>query len=185
MCPSAFRPEQVRAAFVRCFASLLYTYRRFLRPAKGEQKANGMLYKFDMEGFQKSLPHDTADYLAAMQDTQAFNEFIHEVEVTKPDEPAIRLFDQIILSKKNRGRTSLFSKATTDFLSDTSQHIWRTAQANPPNARFPGDYRTVIARIPAKLDSTLMKEPRAIQGVPRVPQLKAKRKPIASTLGRA
>ena len=184
VCPSAFRPEQVRAAFARCFASLLYTYRRFLRPAKGEQKTNGMLFKFDMEGFQKSLPHDTAEYLAALSETQSFNEFIHEVEVTKPDEPSIRLFDQIILSKKNRGRTSLFSKASTDFLSDTRDHIWRTAQANPPNARFPGDYRTVIARIPAKLDPTLMKEPRVIQGVPRVPVLKAKRKPIASALGR-
>ena len=107
------------------------------------------------------------------------------MESTRPDDPSVRLFDQIIISKKNRGRTSIFSKASTDFLSDTSQHIWRTAQANPPNARFPGDYRQVISRIPAKLDPTLMKEPRVIQGVPRVPQLKAKRKPIASIMGRA
>jgi hypothetical protein len=183
VCPSAFRPEQVRAAFVRCFASLLYTYRRFLRPAKGEQRANGMFYKFDMEGFLKSLPHDTAEYLTTLQDTQAFNEFIHDVETIKPDDPSIKLFDQIILSKKNRGRTSLFSKASTEFLSNTSEHIWRTAQANPPNARFPGDYRQVISRIPAKLDQTLMKEPRVIHGVPRVPVIKAKRKPIASMLG--
>ncbi|KIW05127.1 hypothetical protein, variant 2 [Verruconis gallopava] len=183
VCPSAFRPELVRAAFVRCFASLLYTYRRFLRPAKGEQRANGMLFKFDLEGFIKSLPHDTAEYMATLQDTQAFNEFIHEVEVTKPDDPAVRLFDQIIISKRNRGRTSLFSKASTDFLSDNSEHIWRTAQANPPNARFPGDYRQVISRIPAKLDPTLMKEPRVLQGVPRVPLVKAKRKPIGSTAG--
>jgi hypothetical protein len=142
-----------------------------------------MFYKFDMEGFVKSLPHDTAEYVTAMQDTQAFNEFIHDVETTKSDEPSIKLFDQIILSKRNRGRTSLFSKASTDFLSDTSDHIWRTAQANPPSARFPGDYRQVISRIPAKLDPTLMKEPRVVNGVPRVPLIKAKRKPIGSSLG--
>jgi hypothetical protein len=186
VCPSAFRSEQVRAAFVRCFASLLYTYRRFLRPSKSQQRTNGMLFKFDMEGFLKSLPHDTAEYMNALQDTQAFNEFIHDVQMTAPSDPNIKLFDQIILSKKNRGRTSLFSKASTDFLSDTSEHIWRTAQANPPNARFPGDYRQVISRIPAKLDPVLMKEPRAIQGAPRVPVVgKAKRKPIgsASNLG--
>jgi hypothetical protein len=40
-----------------------------------------------------------------------------------------------------------------------------------------------IMSVPAKLDPTLMKEPRVIQGVPRVPQGKARRKPIPSMLG--
>jgi hypothetical protein len=183
VCPSAFRSEQIRAAFVRCWASLLYTYRRFLKPSTTEQKINGMVHKFDMEGFLKSLPHETADYMATLRETQSFNEFIHERETRKGDDPSIKLFDQIILSKKNRGRTSLFSKASTDFLSDTSEHLWRTAQASPPSARFPGDYRQVISRIPSKLDPALMKEPRVIQGVPRVPPVKARRKPIPSMLG--
>lgn len=37
--------------------------------------------------------------------------------------------------------------------------------------------------VPAKLDPTLMKEPRVIQGVPRIPMAKARRKPIPSMLG--
>jgi hypothetical protein len=37
--------------------------------------------------------------------------------------------------------------------------------------------------VPAKLDPTLMKEPRVIQGVPRIPAGKARRKPIPSMLG--
>jgi hypothetical protein len=115
----------------------------------------------------------------------AFNEFIHERELQKGEEPSIRLFDQIILSKKNRGARSAFkfNKPTTDFLSDTSSHLWRTAAATPPVSRFPGDYRQVISRVPAKLDPTLMKEPRVIQGVQRVREAKAKRKPIPSVLG--
>lgn len=36
-----------------------------------------------------------------------------------------------------------------------------------PNAKFPGEYREVTTRIPLKLDVSLMKEPRAIAGVPR------------------
>ncbi|MBE7179937.1 MAG: hypothetical protein INR71_01815, partial [Terriglobus roseus] len=32
VCPAAFHPDQVRAAFVRCFASLFYGYRKFLGP---------------------------------------------------------------------------------------------------------------------------------------------------------
>jgi hypothetical protein len=99
------------------------------------------------------------------------------------DDPTVKLFDEVILAKRNRGKSSFFHKAKVDFLSDTSDHLWRTASANPPNSRFPGDYRAVISRIPSKLDPTLMKEPRVIQGVPRIPVAKARRKPIPSMLG--
>lgn len=184
VCPSAFQADQVRAAFVRCFASLLYTYRRFLGAPNSGQKKSGMLYSFNMDGFLRSMPSENQEYFAMLRETQAFNEFIHERESTRPDDPSIRLFDQIILSKKNRGRTSFFSKSSTDFLNDTSDHLWRSAVATPPSARFPGDYRSVVSRQPAKLDPTLMKEPRVIQGVPRVPQQKAKRKPIPSMMGK-
>ena len=70
VCTSAFHTEQVRAAFVRCFASLFYTYRKFLEPATNDQKKAGMLYNFNMTGFQKSLPHENADYLGMLQQTQ-------------------------------------------------------------------------------------------------------------------
>ncbi|KAB2578976.1 DENN domain containing protein [Lasiodiplodia theobromae] len=183
VCPSAFLPDQVRAAFVRCFASLLYTYRRFLGAPSSDQKKSGLMYSFNIDGFMRSMPSENQEYFTMLRETQGFNEFIHERETTRSDDPSIKLFDQIILSKKNRGRTSFFSKSSTDFLNDTSDHLWRSAVATPPSARFPGDYRAVISRQPAKLDPTLMKEPRVIQGVPRVPQQKAKRKPIPSMIG--
>ena len=116
----------------------------------------------------------------------AFHEFIHERELHKGEEPAIQLFDQIILSKRNRGARSTFrfSKAPTNFLSDTRDHLWRTSAATPPSARFPGDYRQVISRIPAKLDTALMKEPRIIQGAPRRSELKQhRRKHVVSGIG--
>jgi hypothetical protein len=113
----------------------------------------------------------------------AFNEFIHERESKRADDPTVKLFDEVILAKRNRGKSSFFHKAKADFLSDTSDHLWRTASATAPSSRFPGDYRAVISRIPAKLDPTLMKEPRVIQGVPRIPVAKARRKPIPSMLG--
>ncbi|KAL8785347.1 MAG: hypothetical protein Q9213_003412 [Squamulea squamosa] len=183
VCPSAFHPEQIRAAFVRCFASLFYTYRKFLQPAAGDQKKAGMLFHFNMHGFLRSLPHEAADYLGVLQQTQAFNEFIHERELKAANDPSIMLFDQIILSKHNRGRMSIFSKSKTDFLSDTSDHLYRSAAATPPQGKFPGDYTTIITRTPAKLDPALLKEPRVIQGVPRINTVNARRKPIPSMLG--
>ncbi|KAL7776751.1 hypothetical protein CFE70_007170 [Pyrenophora teres f. teres 0-1] len=180
---TAFRPDQVRASFVRCFASLFYTYRRYLIPATGDRKKSGMIYQFKMDDFVKSLPPENVQYITTLQQTQAFNEFIHERESKPAHDPTIKLFDEVILAKRNRGKSSFFYKSKVDFLSDTSDHLWRTASATPPNSRFPGDYRAVISRIPAKLDPTLMKEPRVIQGVPRVPNSKARRKPIPSMLG--
>ncbi|KAF2266681.1 dDENN domain-containing protein [Lojkania enalia] len=183
VCPTAFRPDQVRASFVRCFASLLYTYRRYMAPATGDQKRAGMKYTFKIDDFMKSLPHENMQYMAMLQQTQGFNEFIHERESTRADDPSIKLFDEVILAKRNRGKTSFFHKQKVDFLSDTSDHLWRTASATPPNSRFPGDYRAIVTRIPPKLDPTLMKEPRVIQGMPRIPAAKARRKPIPSMLG--
>ena len=85
-------------------------------------------------------PRPRIDILAA------FNEFIHERETKPSGDPTILLFDQMILSKRNRGRASMFSKSKTDFLSDTYDHLWRTAAATPPKGRIPGDIRAIITR---------------------------------------
>jgi len=76
----------------------------------------------------------------------AFNEFIHERETKRVDDPEVKLFDEIILAKRNRGKSSFFHKSKVDFLSDKTEHLWRTAAATPPSSRFPGDYRQIISR---------------------------------------
>lgn len=117
---------------------------------------------------------------------------------------SVALFDSIILSKRNRGRllptarqlpglslsssrnpfssrfsASAFSNVATppDFLSDTSDHLWRSASAitsaTSTNSRTDfgdptRDYREIVTRVPAKLEERFMREPRMIQGVPRI-----------------
>ncbi|KAL4870700.1 hypothetical protein BDV12DRAFT_48580 [Aspergillus spectabilis] len=186
VCPVAFFPEQVRAAFVRCFASLFYTYKKFLVPASGDKKKAGLTYSFNMDAFCKSLPGEHAEYIGVLQHTQGFNEFISDRERVNPraKDPRMTLFDEIILSKRNRGRSSIFSgRSTTDFLSDTSNHLWRTASAaaaGRTQQNLSGDYTRVATRAPAKLETSLMKEPRMIHGAPRVSKTanNARRKPL-------
>ncbi|KAL4889672.1 dDENN domain protein [Aspergillus ambiguus] len=188
VCPAAFYPEQVRAAFVRCFASLFYTYKKFLQPASGDKKKAGLTYSFNMEAFLKSLPNEHAEYIGVLQQTQGFNEFISERERVNPKkkDPRLALFDEIVLSKRNRGRSSIFSgRSMTDFLSDTSNHLWRTASATSfassrSQQNLSGDYSRIVSRAPAKLDTSLMKEPRMIHGTPRVSKAanNARRKPL-------
>ncbi|KAG7004706.1 DENN domain-containing protein [Physcia stellaris] len=155
------------------------------KPRVGSTSVPGAVYVLMGDALNKSVWFALQHFILSKYErlSCAFNEFIHERETKPATDPSIVLFDQVILSKKNRGRTSMFSKSKTDFLSDTSDHLWRSAAANPPKGRFPGDYRAIITRIPAKLDPTLMKEPRVIQGVPRINTTKAQRKPIPSMLG--
>lgn len=70
VCPAAFHPDRIRAAFVRCFASLFYTYRKYLRSPNNQQKAAGRLFAFDMDGFARSLPDEHGEYVAMLRQTQ-------------------------------------------------------------------------------------------------------------------
>ncbi|KAJ5238607.1 hypothetical protein N7468_003226 [Penicillium chermesinum] len=189
VCDAAFHPDQIRAAFVRCFASLFYTYKKYLVPASNDKKKAGMFYTFNMDAFMRSLPHEHAEYIAVLQQTQGFNEFISERERANPKEKdsKMALFDEIVLSKRNRGRTSIFSgRSTTDFLSDTSSHLWRTASATflPSSSRshqnLSQDFSGLHSKAPAKLDTSLMSEPRMIHGAPRATKTgnTARRKPL-------
>ncbi|KAK7746982.1 hypothetical protein SLS53_002170 [Cytospora paraplurivora] len=204
----SFHADRVRAAFVRSLASLLFTYRKYMGRPNKQQKENGQLFAFDMNGFIKSLPYDQQEYAVMMRDTQAFNEFIHEREQLPASNPEIRLFDEILVAKKARGRPQLSAGLSrlstlranagsggsfgpsrqpklTGFLADSSDHIWRTAAVPVPNSNFQGDYRSIITRIPTRLDPSLIKEPRSIQGAPK-PEQRGKgflRKAIGSGTG--
>jgi hypothetical protein len=70
VCPAAFYPDRVRAAFVRCFANLFYTYRKYMGRPNKEQKNSGQLYAFDMEGFLRSLPLEQNEYVTMLKQTQ-------------------------------------------------------------------------------------------------------------------
>ena len=91
---------------------MFYTYRKFLGPATGDGKKAGNIYRFNMEGFLKSMPQENSMFIQMLEQTQAFSEFIHDRESKKASDPSIKLFDEVILSKKNRGRSGFFSKSS-------------------------------------------------------------------------
>jgi hypothetical protein len=193
VCTAAFYPDQIRAAFARCMASLLYTYRKFMQPAPSQKRGQGPVYKFDHESFTRSLPIDHAEYMEMLRQTQAWNEFIMDRE-EKASKPSIALFDAIIMAKRGRAglRASLpnmgFSRrsfsplsAVTpprgDVLSDTSQHQWRIVSM-PSGTERPElgaaakgrDYHSIITRKPAKLEEGLFKEEEKVPQLPAMPK---------------
>ena len=185
VCPAAFNQPQILAAFLRCMASLFYTYRQYISPTpRGEAVKSGKLFSFSRDAFLRSLPSDQAGYMEMLCETQGFSEFVGERETTRPDDPNIRLFDEVILSKRNRGRAStVFGKSKVGFLEDRSEHLWRSAQAASPVSRDGPRGSFGVGRMPAKLERDLLREPRMVQGVPRVATKKPTRKQVPSLLG--
>lgn len=197
VCSSAFYPDQIRAAFVRCFASLLYGYRKYLLPATGTQRKQGQIFMLDMDGLIKSQMGENFAYMDLLRNTQAFNEFIAERERTLPEaSDNISLFDAIIAAKRNRSsrlRSAFPSLGLrqssrpgmpgngTGILSDTSSHVWRIVNATTSaekaqlGAAFKGrDYVSIISRTPAKLEDALLERPETIPAVPTL-TVKAKK----------
>jgi hypothetical protein len=111
--PANFSPDRIRAAFLRCFASMLYNYRKYMEPiAPNDRRPHdvGKHSNFKASAFTRAAPRDSVHFLDCLLDTQAFNEFILERCSKPPDDPEIILFDQIITAKRNRGRHGLFQK---------------------------------------------------------------------------
>ncbi|ETN43311.1 uncharacterized protein HMPREF1541_02470 [Cyphellophora europaea CBS 101466] len=119
VCPAAFYPDQVRAAFVRCFAALVYTYRRHLLPVApgksagttGRRKGtepDPSLYEFDLKGFVKGLERDHGAFVEGWSQTMAWVEWVGERErnpksLSDEERARVQLFDAIILAKARRG----------------------------------------------------------------------------------
>lgn len=208
VCSAAFYPDQIRAAFVRCLASVLYTYRRFMQPtpqgSAHKKNANPALYRFDREGFVRSLSADHAEYMEVMQQTQAWNEFIMDREEKPASTPSIALFDAIINAKRGRagllrsslpgiglGRKSFASRSVSagfsgrqDILSDASSHQWRIVTVPGSSERLDlgtaakgREYRHIVTRTPAKLEEGLFKQEEKVPDLPTF-----NRKPRLSSL---
>jgi len=62
---------------VRCFASLFFTYRKYLNRPTREQKSSGQIYSFDMNGFLRSLPQELQEYATMLKQTQGKKALIH------------------------------------------------------------------------------------------------------------
>lgn len=201
-CQAAFCPDQVRAAFARFYASLFYNYRRFVTPADAVQSRLGLLQKFEVDSWIRTLPPEHAEYMEMLKDTQSFDEFINERETTKLSlSDSVTLFDAIMAAKKTRtkgvrstiaaslsGRNPFAGRSQSggipaEYLSDTSNHIWRVVstphsseKAELGNAAKGREYRKIISRTPGKLEDDLFDPP--------PPTLKIKKPPVPTINGK-
>lgn len=66
-----------------------------------------------MDAFARGQTAENAEYIGMLRNTQSFNEFVFERETKRSDDPSVRLFDEIVAGKRNRGKKGkmFFSKA--------------------------------------------------------------------------
>ena len=172
VCPAAFYPDQIRAAFVRCLAGVFSNYKKFMQPSMGAKR------RFNFDAYIRSLPAEDSAYAEMLRETQAFNEFVSAQDSTDPSAaPSIALFDAVVVAKRNRrgrlrsgfstlslGRrrqpsVSSLSNSSSDILYDTSQHQWRIVNVptfsdrpDMDTAAKGRDYHDIVTRMPAKLE---------------------------------
>jgi hypothetical protein len=112
VCPSAFSAERVRAAFVRCMASLLYTYRKHLERPSREQKSNGQVYAFNMGGFIRSLPHDQQEYATMLRNTQGRQKSFPSLDSIQLAKLLQLLMNSFMSARRSRRRILPFGCST-------------------------------------------------------------------------
>lgn len=110
--PVCFNGERIRAAFLRFFSTLFYTYRKFMNPPNRGDAIRGKYFSFDMEGFILHHPRPIGSYLSELSQTQMFTEFIHERCNLRKDDPGAKFFDEAIIARRNRGKHGVFSKSS-------------------------------------------------------------------------
>ncbi|KAI8066903.1 AEX-3 domain-containing protein [Gongronella butleri] len=154
--PASFDENKVHEAFLRMFASLLYSYRSGIKetatatsPGKNDTPRTSVSSPsalFSKDEFLRHSDKDTRDYLAHLVDSHLFNHFITQRLTRARNDPEILMFDEFIKLKLNRSKLK-FVKAGTPFLNDdsyrVSQVIWTTPAKVCPKReydRFPTDW---------------------------------------------
>ncbi len=158
---------------MRCFSSLLYTYRRYLVPATGDRKKDWHCFTISRwKSLSRACRTKMCNTLAYYSRRKvrgyffegdlyglltmliAFNEFIHERETKRPDDPTIRLFDEVILAKRNRGKSSFFHKSKGPTSSPTRPII--SGAPRPPIHQTLASQGTIA---PSSVEVSLLSHP--------------------------
>lgn len=166
--PVAFDSDKVRASFVRCISTLLQNYRKYLTPVLASQasatKDSTAFFKYDRAAHMHELTTTGNNaFMLALLDTQLWAAFIDERVMRSASDPAVLLFDHILLAKRNRGRSGLFTRSDPWFLREPAQgpdHVVRIIEPN--NAPWPADVGKTPQdwEVPDHLDERLFTTPR-------------------------
>lgn len=157
--PRAFDSNKARAAFVRSLASLLSNYRKFLVPSFNAP------ISYDRAAHERECVSTGNNFLRLMLDTQLFANFIEDRCAKTQSDPEIKLFDQILLAKRKRSKSTVFfgGRSELSFLLDRSATIKRTFTAMPPDAEnLPTKDGRGTDEVPDYLDHRLLSEPRTL-----------------------
>jgi hypothetical protein len=118
--PEGFSSADIRNAFLRFFVTVFANYERFLL-TKSDQ---GL---FDVAEFLENLnlDSDSRNFMLKVLGTQMFQRFLEERK-ENPDDPEILFFDESIIAKQNRSKTTTLTtggKKRTVFLENESWKV--------------------------------------------------------------
>ncbi|KAG5189173.1 hypothetical protein JKP88DRAFT_303023 [Tribonema minus] len=121
-----FNVHEIRAAFLRFFVSIFRTYQDYLVVPTPQDPFPKEL--FDREAFLKEMPAQAQEFMSVFLQSQMFERFLEE-QLSHPDQPEIRFFEESIVQKLNRGKKII--KKDTPFLNNLGDD--HTQVFSPPH----------------------------------------------------
>ncbi|ORY83054.1 AEX-3 domain-domain-containing protein [Protomyces lactucae-debilis] len=163
--PAAFDSAEVRAAFLRSFATLMRDYRLSTRPTVfgiRTQRDREQIFHFDKEAFlthtaaQLGCARHAESFLDRFSQTSLFSGFIDARCKVAIGHGSIALFDDIILAKVKRSKAGLFGiRSEPTVLRDMSCLYRQITSAPGANTQhLPEGWQSDITTPPAVLRTT-------------------------------
>jgi len=136
-----FSAAGIREAFLRFFVSIMKSYDKFIDADREE---------FHQDAFINDFDDEEQPFVSQLIKSQMFERFIEE-RLVNPSENEVRFFDESIIQKKNRSKTTKLVKGSreTPFLLDDSYRIAETfTPPAPSNWGLSGGARFHYASFP-------------------------------------
>lgn len=127
-----FSTDSIRQAFLRCLASILLNYKKYVKT-----DASGQV-SFLKENFvnQLRISQQSKDYMAEVVSSQMFERFIHDASIATPQRcQHVVVFDEHVIKKKNQSMWNNVAKQTTPFLESTRWKIQQVVTPVPPSTQ--------------------------------------------------
>jgi len=143
-----FDGNEIRNAFLRFLVTFFVDYEKYLNKSGNSEQ-------FHKEKFISSLGAEAKSFMSEVVDSQMFQRFIEE-KIYNPYASGVKFFDDSIIAKKNRSKSSMRRRKETKFINDESGKIVETFV--PPDVNNAGISETSFhyTKFPESLDRSFI-----------------------------
>jgi|AntRauTorckE5430_2_1112549.scaffolds.fasta_scaffold01186_2 hypothetical protein len=171
-----FDGHEIRNVFLRFLVTLFVDYEKYVTESENSEE------QFQKEKFIYSHGAEAKSFVSEVIESQMFQRFIEE-KIFNSDSPSVQFFDDSIVAKKNRSKSTVGRRKETQFINDDSGIIVETFV--PPDVSNAGisEMSFHYTKFPHSLDHSLVgsiRIPKILDGAEK--QGKRRAKPVQKSI---